>query len=77
MAINKQKEIELMSYEEAIAELSLIVELLESAEHPLDETIKLFERGQVLAQHCSQLLERAELKVKQLIGDQVVEMDRD
>jgi exodeoxyribonuclease VII small subunit len=55
-----------LTYEQALGELETIVTALESGEHPLDEALALFERGQLLYQRCTELLDRAELKVKQL-----------
>lgn len=55
-----------MSYEEAFAELEEIVGALESEESELQESLSLFERGQALAAHCSDLLDSAELKLKEL-----------
>jgi len=71
----KEKAVEELSYEEALAELEGIVELLEGEQSQLEDAIKLFERGQALAARCSELLEAAELKVKQVVGDDVVEFE--
>jgi exodeoxyribonuclease VII small subunit len=69
-----EKAIEELSYEEALAELEEIVSALEgdASRNPLDESINLFERGQALAARCSMLLEAAELKVRQVAGDEVI-----
>ena len=67
-----EKPIEELSYEEALAELEEIVSALEAEQNQLEESIKLFERGQSLAAHCGALLEAAELKVKQVAGDEIV-----
>ena len=61
-----------LSYEEALAELEEIVAALEDEQNQLDDAIKLFERGQALAARCSVLLEAAELKVKQVAGDDLI-----
>jgi exodeoxyribonuclease VII small subunit len=61
-----------LTYEEALAELEEIVAVLEGEQNQLDESIKLFERGQKLAAHCGGLLEAAELKVKQVAGDEII-----
>ena len=61
-----------LTYEEALAELEEIVSALEGEQNQLDDAIKLFERGQVLAARCSVLLEAAELKVKQVVGDDLI-----
>jgi exodeoxyribonuclease VII small subunit len=60
------KKVEEMSYEAAFTELETIVAALEDESRPLDETLNLYERGQALASHCASLLEKAELKVRQL-----------
>jgi exodeoxyribonuclease VII small subunit len=61
-----------LTFEEALAELEEIVSALEGEQNQLEEAIKLFERGQALAARCSLLLEAAELKVKQVAGDQLL-----
>jgi exodeoxyribonuclease VII small subunit len=66
-----KKSSEELSYEEAFAELESIVEALESEQRPLDEAITLYERGQALSKHCAALLEKAELKVRQLSGGDI------
>lgn len=67
-----EKQTEELSYEEALAELEEIVAALEGEQNPLQEAIKLFERGQALALRCGVLLEAAELKVKQVVGDVIL-----
>lgn len=64
--------VEELSYEEALAELEEIVSALEGEQNRLEESIKLFERGQALAARCSVLLEAAELKVRQVAGDEIL-----
>ncbi len=64
--------LEEMTYEQAFAELEAIVTRLENEEQSLQDSIALFERGQALAQYCNELLEQAELRVRQLSGDQIV-----
>lgn len=69
MAKAEPKSVEKLSYEEAFGELEKIVLALESGEQPLEEALTLFERGQGLAKHCSELLDAAELKVTKLSGE--------
>jgi exodeoxyribonuclease VII small subunit len=38
----------------------------------LEESLALFERGQVLAAHCSAQLDQAELKLRQLTPEGIV-----
>lgn len=69
---NNDKPVEELSYEEAFQELEAIVKALEMEEHPLEEGLKLYERGQALAQRCASLLDQAELKVKTLSGEDLI-----
>jgi len=55
-----------LSFEQAFQELEQIVRRLEAGQLSLDDSLALFERGQVLAARCGRLLETAELKIKQL-----------
>lgn len=68
-----QKAVEELTYEEALAELEGIVEALEGEQNPLDEAMKLFERGQALIIRCGGLLETAQLKVQKLVGESLVD----
>lgn len=70
----KKKAIEKMSYEEAFMELQSVVEKLESGELPLKDSLALFERGQALSARCSELLEEAQLKLRQLTLDESGEL---
>ena len=73
------KPVEELTYEEALAELESIVSTLEedASRNPLDDAIKLFERGQALAARCSVLLEAAQLKVKQVAGEDVIPFEEE
>lgn len=55
-----------MTYEQALAELEILLSALENEAKDLDTTMTLFERGKALITHCQLLLEKAELKVRQL-----------
>ena len=54
-------------FENALKELEQIVEQLEDSELPLDDALKLFERGIKLSQFCSAKLDDAEQKVELLV----------
>ena len=58
-----------MRFEEAFQELAALVGKLEAGDLELEESLGLFERGQALSERCSQLLEEAELTLRQLEGD--------
>ena len=72
-----QKNVDDLTYEEALAELEEIVVTLEGGQGQLEGAIKLFERGQALASRCGVLLEAAELKVKQVTGEDVVDFEEE
>jgi exodeoxyribonuclease VII small subunit len=66
---DETSEIDGLSFEEAYRELEMTVEHLSAAggELTLAEAIALYERGMRLAQHCSQVLDNAELQVQRLL----------
>ncbi len=65
MEINIQE----MDFESAFESLQENVAKIEGEELTLDESLKLFKRGQALAKHCAELLEEAELEVRTLTLD--------
>ena len=71
------KPIEDLTYEQALAELEAIVSALEGEQGKLEESIRLFERGQALVRRCGELLEAAQLKVRQVAGDSVIPFDEE
>jgi exodeoxyribonuclease VII small subunit len=62
-----------LSYEQAFSELESIVEALESEQKPLDQSLQLYERGQLLVQYCMALLDQADLRIRQLNPNQAGE----
>jgi len=68
---NKEREITSMDYEEAYSELEEIVQALEKEELALETSINLFERGKALSNHCKDLLNKAELRIKDLDGNEI------
>jgi len=77
VSTKKEKAVEDLTYEEALAELEEIVSALEDEQGQLEDAIKLFERGQALASRCGVLLEAAELKVKQVVGEEVADFEEE
>jgi len=69
--MTSERPIDTLTYEQAFAELEQVVAALETNQRPLDETMALFERGQLLAQRCASLLENAELKVRLISGETI------
>ena len=63
MIKNDTPPVDTLTYEQAFSELEKVVSVLEEGQATLDESVELFQRGQALAKHCSDLLENARLKV--------------
>jgi exodeoxyribonuclease VII small subunit len=57
-----------MTFEEAQRELEEIVHRLESGDAPLDEALKLWQRGEELYRVCKERLDAAEGKIEELAG---------
>ena len=55
-----------LSFEQAIGELENTVQRLEDGDLSLAEAIALYERGMHLVQHCNNVLDAAELQVREL-----------
>jgi len=67
--------VEQLTYEQAFQELEQIVFLLESGEHTLDESMEYYAHGQALIKHCISLLDNAELKIQQLMGENLTDIE--
>jgi len=66
-----------LAYEQAFDELEAIVRDLETGDQNLEQSLELFERGQALAERCSQLLASAELQLHELVeGDDGVVVEK-
>lgn len=55
-----------MPFEAALAELESIVDRLEKGAVSLEDSIKLYERGEALKAHCDQLLKNAEMRIEKI-----------
>lgn len=54
-------------FERSLGELESLVQRMEQGELSLDDSLSAFERGIALYRQCQQTLDRAELKVRQLL----------
>ncbi len=59
-------EITELPFERAMAELETIVGQLEQGQVPLEQSIKLYERGEALKKHCESLLKSAESRIEKI-----------
>jgi len=55
-----------LSFEQALARLTTLVEKLESGKLPLEESVAAFEEGVKLTRRCEALLDLAELRLQVL-----------
>ena len=65
--MSEPADIAALSFEQALAELEQIVARLESGQAPLEDSIRLYERGAALKAHCEQRLEQARLRVEKIV----------
>ena len=72
---SSSKPVDQLTYEAAFAELQTIIEALEGEQRSLDESTSLYERGQLLVKRCGELLDQAELKVRQLSGSHLSDLE--
>jgi exodeoxyribonuclease VII small subunit len=56
-----------VNLEKALTELEKLVEEMEQGKLSLEESLKRFERGIALTSDCQEALQKAELKVQELI----------
>jgi len=56
--------VEDLSFEDALRELEQIVHRLETGEATLDDSIKLYERGDTLRQRCAERLDQAQTRIE-------------
>ena len=55
-----------MPFETALAELESIVDRREKGAVALEDSIKLYERGEALKAHCDALLKNAEMRIEKI-----------
>ena len=61
-------DIKRMSFEDALRALEDVVRSLESGEVPLDDSISLYERGEVLRRHCQARLDAAQARIERVVA---------
>ncbi|HEV7254842.1 MAG TPA: exodeoxyribonuclease VII small subunit [Mesorhizobium sp.] len=59
-------DVKAMSFEQALDALERIVDDLERGDVALEESIRIYERGEALKAHCDRLLRAAEDKVEKI-----------
>jgi exodeoxyribonuclease VII small subunit len=69
MAEKNNADVTKMPFERAIEELESIVKRLEEGKVPLEESVTIYERGEVLKKRCEDLLRQAEARVEKITLD--------
>ena len=62
----EEANIKFLSFEKALALLEEIVAKLESGRVDLEESIKIYERGEALRKHCETKLAEAEARIEKI-----------
>jgi len=65
--VSGAEDIATLTFEQALAELEQIVARLESGQAPLEDSIRMYERGAALKAHCETRLEAARLRVEKIV----------
>ena len=68
-AANVDHSISNLGYEDAMKQLESIVDQLESGAISLEESLKAFERGRALSNHCRAILDNATKRIQTLTAD--------
>jgi exodeoxyribonuclease VII small subunit len=58
------KDVNTLNFEQAITELTHIVEKIEQGEVPLQDSLEQYEKGMTLIKHCRTLLRDAEARIE-------------
>lgn len=66
-----------LNYEQAYSELEKTVVALEGSQTSLEEAIALYQRGQALSKHCEDLLEKAELQIRLVEGEEDLDSEEE
>ena len=62
-----------LGFEDAMAELDALVQMVENNRLPLEETLRSYQRGQQLIARCTVLLRDAEQRIQQYDGEHLAD----
>ena len=63
---NKENEIDSLSFEQAIENLTEIVDKIEDGQVPLQESLQQYEKGMEMIKHCRKILLDAEKRIEEI-----------
>ncbi|HLB73601.1 MAG TPA: exodeoxyribonuclease VII small subunit [Sedimentisphaerales bacterium] len=62
-----------LSFEQAIKELTSIVGKIEQGEIPLQDSLEQYEKGMALIKHCRSILQQAEKRIEKISKEEETE----
>ena len=66
--MSKNTEKKELSLEQAMTRIEQILQILDSGQGTLDESLELFEEGTTLVRFCNEKLQQAKLRVKEVMA---------
>ena len=69
----KETDIDKLSFEEAIKELTAIVGKIEQGQIPLQDSLEQYEKGMALIKQCRTILQKAEERIDKITKEQETE----
>lgn len=70
MEEKKQKDnVDKLSFEDAIKELTSIVGKIEQGQIPLQDSLEQYEKGMALIKHCRTILQKAEKRIDKITDE--------
>ena len=73
MAEGKKNDVEKLSFEDAIKELTDIVGKIEQGEIPLQDSLEQYEKGMSLIKRCRGILQEAEKRIEKISKEEETE----
>ena len=67
MATEAKNALQELTFEQALSRLQQVVEALEQGDGSLEESLRRYEEGMKLVAYCNDLLDKAELRVQELL----------
>jgi len=75
---NKKNDVGNLTFEEAIGNLTEIVDKIETGQVPLQESLQQYEKGMAMIKHCRSILLDAEKRIEQIAeNEEEEEIDED
>ena len=73
----KNDDVEKMTFEQAIQQLTGIVDRIEQGEIPLQDSLEQYEKGMALIKHCRDILQQAEKRIERISKEEPPEPQKE